>query len=53
MPGIVTAVETHHAVDVFGEPVNDLALAFVTPLGANHHDIFRHLDSFHPEFKEL
>jgi hypothetical protein len=27
---------------VIGEPVHDLAFAFVTPLGAHHHDIACH-----------
>ena len=49
--GIVTAVEANDAVDALGEPVDNLALAFVTPLGTDYHDIFRHWDSFHPEFR--
>ena len=41
--GIVTALEAYDALRVVGQPVNDLALAFVTPLGANHHDILSHI----------
>ena len=28
-----------HAADLLGKPIDDLALAFVTPLGADHDDI--------------
>jgi hypothetical protein len=31
--GVVAALETHHALSVIGQPVDDLALAFITPLG--------------------
>ena len=37
--GIVTTLKTHHARSMVGEPVDDLALAFVTPLGADDDDI--------------
>ena len=43
MAGVVAPVEAHDAVDLGGEPVDDLALAFVTPLGADDHYIFCHL----------
>jgi hypothetical protein len=33
--GVVTALETHDAVGAFGQPVDQLALALVTPLGAD------------------
>src|SRR5277367_5134186 len=33
------ALKTHHDLGAFGEPINDLAFAFVTPLGADHGDI--------------
>ena len=49
--GVVTAVETNDTVDALGEPIDNFALAFVTPLGTDYHDIFRHWDSFHPEFR--
>ncbi len=37
--GIVAALEAHDHVRALGEPVDDLALALVAPLGADHHDI--------------
>src|SRR5690606_36553621 len=42
MPGVVAALETNHALDGLGQPVNDLALAFVTPLGADNHYVLAH-----------
>ena len=39
--GIVPALEAHDHVGLLGEPVDDLALAFVAPLGA-HDDHVRH-----------
>ena len=39
MAGIVAALEAHHDVGLLGEPVDDLALALVTPLGPDHHHI--------------
>ncbi|MOA40092.1 hypothetical protein D3C78_1619260 [compost metagenome] len=37
--GIVTALEAHYALGAFREPIHELALAFVTPLGADHDHI--------------
>jgi len=34
--GIVAALETDHGIGAAGEPVNDLALAFIAPLGTDH-----------------
>ncbi len=45
--GIVAALEAHHDVGLLGEPVDDLALAFVAPLGADH-DHIRHQDPLKP-----
>ena len=42
MTGIVPALEAHDDVGTLREPVHDLALALVTPLGADYHDV-RHL----------
>ena len=42
MPGIVTALKAHHAGHLFGQQIDDLALAFVTPLGADDDYIFSH-----------
>src|SRR5829696_8367757 len=44
--GVVAALEAHDHVGLLGEPVDDLALALVAPLGADHHDI-RHCESPH------
>ena len=34
--GVVTALEAHHRGGALGEQIDDLALAFVAPLGADH-----------------
>jgi hypothetical protein len=34
--GVVPALEAHHGIRPLGEQVDDLALALVTPLGADH-----------------
>ena len=39
MAGIVAALEAHHDLGPLGQPVDDLALAFVAPLGADHRHI--------------
>ena len=39
MAGVVAALEAHHALGHFGEPVHQLALALITPLGAHDHDV--------------
>ncbi len=36
--GVVAALEAHDGADVGGQQVDDLALAFVAPLGAQHYD---------------
>ena len=41
MPGVVTACITNYAVNTSGKVINDLPLAFVTPLAANY-GICRH-----------
>ena len=45
VPGIMSALKAHDDVGLLGEPVNDLALALVSPLGANH-DHIGHAASF-------
>jgi hypothetical protein len=40
--GVVAALETGDRSDALGEQVDDLALAFVTPLGADDDEILRH-----------
>ena len=37
--GIVPALETHHHIGTLRQPVHQLALAFVAPLGADHSNI--------------
>src|SRR3979490_3155480 len=39
MAGIVAALEAHDDVGLFGQPVDDLALALVAPLGPDHNYI--------------
>ncbi len=39
MTGVMAALETDHHVRPLGKPVDDLSLAFVAPLGANHYHI--------------
>ena len=39
VPGVVSALEAHHHVGTAGEPVDDLALALIAPLGADHGDV--------------
>ena len=43
--GIMAALEADDDVGLLGEPVDDLALAFVAPLGPDHYNI-RHRDPF-------
>jgi len=38
----VAALESNHRVRPIGEQIDDLALAFIAPLGADHHDIYCH-----------
>jgi hypothetical protein len=45
-PGVVAALETRDGGDVVGQPVDDLALALVAPLGADDDYVTRHLPSF-------
>ena len=37
--GIVAALEAYHDVGLLGEPIDDLSLALVAPLGADHDHI--------------
>ncbi len=39
MAGIVAALKAHHDIGALRQPIDDLALAFVAPLGADDHDI--------------
>ena len=42
VPGVMSALKPHHALRTIGQPVDDLALAFVTPLGADYYDVLAH-----------
>src|SRR6266853_6750132 len=42
MPGVVPALEAHHALGMVGEPVHHLALALVAPLGADDDHVLGH-----------
>ncbi|MNT45802.1 hypothetical protein D3C72_1824030 [compost metagenome] len=39
MAGVVTALKAHDDIRAFREPIYNLAFAFITPLGSDHHDI--------------
>ena len=39
MACVVSALKAHHALGAFGEPVDQFAFTFVTPLGANDDDV--------------
>ncbi len=40
--GIVAALETHYGTDFLGKQIDDLALAFIAPLGTKHYDRLTH-----------
>ncbi len=42
---IVPALEAHDAVGVLGQPVDDLAFAFIAPLGADDDDVLAHQEA--------
>ncbi|GAB3061654.1 hypothetical protein GCM10027214_28560 [Stenotrophomonas tumulicola] len=42
MAGIVTTLETHDGTDFLGKQIDDLALAFIAPLGTKHYDRLTH-----------
>ena len=42
--GIVPALEAHHDLRALRQPIDDLALALVAPLGADHRDV-RHFSA--------
>ena len=51
MAGIVAALEADDDVGLLRQPVDDLAFAFVAPLGADHHHI-RHQLQFLRQFTD-
>ena len=42
MTGIVATLKTHHRLGLVSEQVNDLALAFITPVRTNNDYILAH-----------
>jgi hypothetical protein len=38
----VAALKAHYALRVIGQPIDDLAFAFVAPLGADDYYVFCH-----------
>ena len=40
-PGVIWC-QSNDAVDLLREPIDNLTFAFVTPLGTDHHYVFRH-----------
>ena len=44
MARVVSALKAHHSLRVIRQPVYDLALALVAPLGADDHDVFCHFN---------
>ena len=39
VPGVVSALKTDHGIGAAGQPVDNLALAFIAPLGADHGNV--------------
>ncbi len=48
VPGVMAALIAHHDIGLDRKPVDDLALALVAPLGADHHHIRHFKGSFIP-----
>ena len=44
MTGVMAALEAHDHVGALRQPIDDLAFAFVAPLGADHNHIGHVLD---------
>ena len=44
MPGVVAALKAHYSLRMIGQPVDDLAFALVTPLGADNHYVLCHFN---------
>ena len=40
VPGVVSALIANNNVEMLGEEIDDLAFAFITPLGADDNDYF-------------
>jgi hypothetical protein len=46
MSGVVSALKTHDTLCVIRQPINNLSLAFITPLGTNYYDVISHYQAF-------
>ncbi|MNN72476.1 hypothetical protein D3C81_1885150 [compost metagenome] len=53
MAGIVTALEADHALDGFRQPIDDLAFALVTPLGADYDYVLAHVTNQYRVSREI
>ncbi len=52
MAGIVAALETHHRAGTVGQQVDDLALAFIPPLGPDYDDALAHVFYYQNSYKK-
>jgi hypothetical protein len=43
MTGVMPSLKTHYRLGAVGEQINNLALTFIAPLGAQHYHIPAHL----------
>ena len=43
MPGVGTALIAHNDIGILGKQIDNLALAFITPLCADDYDVLAHL----------
>ena len=44
--GVVTALKTHDTRNLIGQQIDNLALTFVTPLGADNDDVLTHIKPY-------
>src|ERR1019366_4958545 len=49
MTGVMATLKTYHALRMIGQPIDDLALAFITPLSADYHYVLSHYKTFNFE----
>ena len=42
MTGVMATLEADDGRDLVGQQINDFTLAFITPLGAQHNNVFTH-----------
>ncbi|MNS53297.1 hypothetical protein D3C72_860480 [compost metagenome] len=53
MAGVVTALKANHALDGFRQPIDDLAFALVTPLGADYDYVLAHVTNQYRVSREI